>query len=131
MMNVMRLLSNLERSFETKAHSEKSMKVSDMQVTDEDDFPPNSMMIKAKNIIMKEGVDCSSRGTQFAHCVLPARPRLKHTAKPLGIFLPSVSTEMLTIAVCANVNLFKEFKTACPNLWYRLNVKEFTDIDNQ
>ena len=44
----------LERSFESKAHSEKSMNVSDMKVTDKDDFLSRSMIIKAKNIIMKE-----------------------------------------------------------------------------
>ena len=37
-----------------KAHKEKSMNVSDVNVTDEDDFLSRSMMIKAKNIIMKE-----------------------------------------------------------------------------
>ena len=41
------------------------MNVSDMKVTDEDYFLSNSMMIKAKNIITKEGVDCSSRGTNL------------------------------------------------------------------
>ena len=29
---------------------------------------------------------------------------MKHTAKPLGIFLPSVSAEMLTIAACTDVD---------------------------
>ena len=43
-----------ERSFRTKAHSEKYMNVSDVNVTDEDDFLSRSTMIKAKNIIMKE-----------------------------------------------------------------------------
>ena len=102
-----------------------------MKGADEDDFLSNSMMIKAKNIIMKEGVDCSSRGNQFAHCVLPARPRLKHTAKPLGIFLPSVSTETSTIAARTNVNLFKKFKTARPNLSYSSKVNEFASLMRQ
>ena len=46
----------MERSLETKAHSEKSMNVSDMKVTDKDDLLSRSMMIKAKNIIMKERI---------------------------------------------------------------------------
>ena len=46
----------MERSLETKAHSEESMNVSDMKVTDKDDFLSRSMMIKAKNIIMKERI---------------------------------------------------------------------------
>ena len=29
------------------------------------------------------------------------------------------------------VNVFKEFKTARPNVSYRLKVNEFTDFDNQ
>ena len=49
--------NKLKRSFETKAHSEKSMNVSDMKVTDKHDFLSRSMMIKAKNIIMKERDD--------------------------------------------------------------------------
>ena len=44
--------AELERSFETKAHSEKSMNVSDMNVTDEDDFLSRSVMIKANNKII-------------------------------------------------------------------------------
>ena len=32
------------------------------------------------------------------------RPRLKHTAKPLGIFSPSIIAEMLTIAVCTHAD---------------------------
>ena len=39
---------------ETKAHSEKSMTVSDVHVTDENGFVSCTMMIEAKNIIMKE-----------------------------------------------------------------------------
>ena len=33
------------------------------------------------------------------------RPRLKHTAKPLGIFTPSISSEILTIAACTHVDV--------------------------
>ena len=36
--------------------TQKSMNVSDMKVTDKDDFLSRSMMIKAKNIIMKERI---------------------------------------------------------------------------
>ena len=39
----------LERSFQTKAYSEKYMKVNDVNVTDEDDFLSRCMMIKANN----------------------------------------------------------------------------------
>ena len=46
----------LERSFQTKAHSEKFMNVSDMQVPDEEGLLSRSMMINAKNIIMKERI---------------------------------------------------------------------------
>ena len=41
---------------------------------------------------------------------------MKHTAKALGIFLPYVSAEMLTIAACTNVDLSKEFKTPRANV---------------
>ena len=44
----------LWEALDTTAHSEKSINVSDVNVTDEDDFLSHSMMIKAKNIIMKE-----------------------------------------------------------------------------
>ena len=53
LMNFMPCFNILERSFETKAHSEESTNVSDMKVADEDDFLSKIMMIKAKNIIMK------------------------------------------------------------------------------
>lgn len=80
-----------------KAHSEKSMNVSDVEVTDEDGF---AVPIRANNTIMKERIwtnlvaskivfqpgiqtkalrstmsvrDYSSRGTQFARRVKPAR----------------------------------------------------------
>ena len=43
-----KIWNKLERSFETKAHSEKFMNVSDMKVTDKDDFLSRSMMIKKK-----------------------------------------------------------------------------------
>ena len=40
-----------------KAHQRSSrLHVSDVKVTDEDDFLSRSMMIKAKNIIMKERI---------------------------------------------------------------------------
>ena len=42
----------LERSFQTKVHSEKSMNVNDVNVTDENDFLSRSMMIKANNKII-------------------------------------------------------------------------------
>ena len=44
----------LERSFQTKVHSDKYMNVNDVNVSDEDDFLSRCMMIKAKNIVMKE-----------------------------------------------------------------------------
>ena len=42
--------------FKTKVHSEKSMNVSDMKVIDKDDSMSNRMMIKTKNITMKERI---------------------------------------------------------------------------
>ena len=46
---------------ETKAHSEKSINVGDMKVTDENDSLSNSMMIKAKKILVEDriGINCA------------------------------------------------------------------------
>ena len=51
----------------SKAHSEKSMNVSDVKVPDEDDFLSHGMMIKAKNIIMKERlwINCVAQRRSF------------------------------------------------------------------
>ena len=46
----------LERSFETKAHSEKSMNGSDVKMTDEDSYLSRSKTIKANNKIVKERI---------------------------------------------------------------------------
>jgi len=86
-----------------KAHSEKSMNVSDVKVTDEGGF---AVPIKANNTIMKERIwinrvaskivfqpgiqtmalrytmsvrEYSSRGTQFARRVTPARCQKRET----------------------------------------------------
>ena len=47
-----------------KAHSEKSMNVSDVKETDEDGLLSRSMMIKANNTIMKERIWINSCGQQ-------------------------------------------------------------------
>ena len=59
----------------------------------------NEIRVDWKSRVPREACDCSSGGTQFAHCVLPARCHRWN--------------------VCANVQEV------------RLNVKEFTDFDNQ
>ena len=49
-------IHSLWEALEAKAHSEKSMNASDVKVTDEDGFLSRFMMIKSKNIIMKERI---------------------------------------------------------------------------
>ena len=55
------ILCSIQQS-EAKAHSEKSMNVSDVNVTDEDDFLSRSKTIKANNKFVKERIwDTSSK----------------------------------------------------------------------
>ena len=69
----------LERSFETKAHLEKSMNVNDLKTTDEDSFLSNNMMIRAKNI-MKERIWINrviNETTFVTHCEATGRPSVQ------------------------------------------------------
>ena len=71
------------------------MNVNDLKVSDEDGLLSRSMMIKAKNIIMKERIWINrviNETTFETHC------------EATGIFLPSISVEMLTIAACTHVD---------------------------
>ena len=47
-------MEELERSFETKAHSGKSVNVSDMTVSDEDGYLSRSKTFNSNNKIVKE-----------------------------------------------------------------------------
>ena len=96
----------LERSFETKAHSEKTMNVIVMNVIDEDGFLSRSMMIKAKDIIMKERIWITVKLTiQNRVAKVDVEPN------------------------ATSVDQFKEFKTARANVQeVRLKVSEFASL---
>ena len=85
----------LERSSETKAHLEKSINVSDLKTTDEDSFLSINMMIRAKNIIMKERIWINrviNETTFVTHC------------EATGHFLPVRQYINVTIAACTHVD---------------------------
>ena len=65
-------INSLLEALEMKARSpEKFVDVSDVKVLDEDGFLSCSMMIKAKNIIMKERIyRVAQRGHVFSICIL-------------------------------------------------------------
>ena len=75
------LINSLWEVLEVKARSpEKLMDVSDMKVTDEDGFPSCSMMIKAKNMIMKERIwinRVAQRDHVFSICIETARANVQ------------------------------------------------------
>ena len=96
----------LERSSETKAHLEKSINVSDLKTTDEDSFLSINMMIRAKNIIMKERIWINrviNETTFVTHCeatghFLPVRQYRNvddcrvHTCGPHGTCVDGVNS---------------------------------------
>ena len=103
-MNTIEEVFNLLDSLEVKF-----IKVSDAKMTDEDSFLSRQRDDQSKEP-HHEGANLDQPCDQRDHVWHTLRRHWAFSSRP-------VSTEMLTIAACTNVNLFKEFKSArqkCP-----------------
>ena len=101
----MDILNNLERVGTVQMRYQKHYE------NDTDELKRYGFFKKSKAIVVKlntlnpETVCGITSVMDFNQAVYDRlRPRLKHTAKPLGIFLPYVSTEMLTIGTCTHMD---------------------------
>ena len=95
----------LERSFETKAHSEKSVNVSDMTVSDEDGYLSRSKMFNSNNKIVKEGIGITVKLT--------------------------IQNRVAKVDVEPNATSCERLDMEPKNPSYSLKVNEFADFYNQ
>ena len=114
----------LEHSFETKAHSEKSMNVSDMTVSDKDGYLTRNKTFNANNKIVKERIWITVKLTiqnRVAKVDVETNARSQTYSRSSRLHVRDVT----------NVKRSGEWvNLESKNLSYSLKVNEFTDFDN-